>query len=218
MTSPLVKLTEALEAHNKSNRPAVTKRSIVNKHRSIYAEQLKVTFDLRASPIASSNDQTSNTDHGKKNPKQFDFPLILDHLDDDNSVHSPSLSTAQSLYESMAWNFIPTNACVLADFGFDQLATRSEKGHLVRLYQDLRLLRVSADELQIWQVEGTLVAKMKQVYYQMPNSHRGVSFAWFLEHTWVLETSPPDEELACHAFLRCKGLDSTPIYSTETSM
>ncbi|KAJ5792271.1 uncharacterized protein N7503_008249 [Penicillium pulvis] len=186
----------------------IAKRSLLNKRRRNYVDKFKVTSNLRASPLRIT----------KKKSKQFDFPLILDYLYDDNSVHSPSLSSAQSLYESIAWNFIPTDPRVLADFGFDKLATRSEKGHLVRLYQDLRLFRVSADELHLWQVEGTLVANIKQAYYQMPDSHRGVSFSWFLKHTWVLETSPSSEELVCHAFFRCKGLDSTPIYSTETSM
>ncbi|KAJ5917110.1 hypothetical protein N7504_001125 [Penicillium tannophilum] len=222
MSSPLDKLTEALGPITSPVALRLPSALYSTSGEGSTLRSLKSPPTCVLPPIASSklkgnSDRKSNTNHGKKKSKQFDFPLILDYLYDDNSVHSSSLSSAQSLYESIAWDFIPTNPRVLADFGFDKLATRSEKGHLVRLYQNLRLFRISADELHIWQVEGSLVANIKQAYYQMPNSHRGVSFWWFLEHTWVLETSP-EEELVCHAFLRCKGQDSTPICSKETSM
>ncbi|KAJ5653176.1 hypothetical protein N7490_000179 [Penicillium lividum] len=129
----------------------------------------------------------------KESPK-LNFILTLDDLYHDNTVYPPSLSSAERLYQSVIWDFIPTDSQVLAEFGFDELDTIREKSNLVRLYQGLRYFRITPDELQKWQVEGSLVDNIIQTYCRVPQINRGFYFEWFLGRTWVLEKA--EEELS----------------------
>ncbi|KAJ6096699.1 hypothetical protein N7486_007445 [Penicillium sp. IBT 16267x] len=183
MSSPPFSSSRLIEVYNNNNSSAkhirkLSKQCDLSSIRISRPRSIKVSKTLNGKPTVTNHE---------KEFKNITFALILDDLYLDNSVHSPCLSSAQSLYESIVWDFMPTNPRVLADFGFDKLATHREKSHLVRIYQGLRLLQISADELQIWLVEGSLYANIKQAYCQVPESQRGLYFAWFLEHTWALE-------------------------------
>ncbi|KAJ5745235.1 hypothetical protein N7520_010417 [Penicillium odoratum] len=147
------------------------------------------------SPGQPATDSISNSPPPieQESPK-LNFILTLDDLYHDNTIYPPSLSSAERLYQSVIWDFIPTDLQVLAEFGFDELDTIREKSNLVRLYQGLRYFRITPDELQKWQVEGSLVDNIIQTYCRVPEINRGFYFEWFLGRTWVLEKA--EEELS----------------------
>lgn len=63
------------------------------------------------------------------------------------------------------------------------------------LYQGLLLSeRITGEDIHKWQVEGTLVANIKEFYYQIPETSRGSYFPWFLKHTHILEKTVTSKE------------------------
>lgn len=105
------------------------------------------------------------------------------------------LTSADYLYDSLGDDLLPDNEDVLEDFGFDQLISFSDKSKLFGLYRGLYLSdKVSVDDIHKWQVEGTLVANIKEFYYQIPEKYRGGYFPWFLKHTHILDKRVAKEE------------------------
>jgi hypothetical protein len=58
---------------------------------------------------------------------------------------------------------------VLEDFGFDALGEYADKTKLLRLYKGLCYSEVPVEDIHRWQVEGTLVANIKEIYYNIPD-------------------------------------------------
>ncbi len=54
------------------------------------------------------------------------------------------------------------------------------------LYQGLRLQNVTPEDFHKWRIECTLISKIKEIFYNIPEQNRGGYFPWFLEHTYVL--------------------------------
>lgn len=73
-------------------------------------------------------------------------------------------------------------------FGFNQLTSFADQCKLLGLYKGLYLSdQIKVEDIHKWQVEGTLVANIKEFFYQIPETHRGGYFPWFLKHTHILE-------------------------------
>jgi len=82
---------------------------------------------------------------------------------------------------------MPDDEEVLNDFGFNALAEYADKSKLLGLYQGLRLLDVPVEDIHKWQIAGSLVANIKEVFYKIPERNRGGYFPWFLDHTDIYD-------------------------------
>ena len=80
-------------------------------------------------------------------------------------------------------------------FGFNQLTSFADQCKLLGLYKGLYSSdQITEEYIHKWQVEGTLVANIKEFYYQIPESGRGKYFPWFLKHTHILEKTVTSKE------------------------
>jgi len=68
---------------------------------------------------------------------------------------------------------MPDDEEVLKAFGFDDLGEFADKSKLLGLYQGFCYSEVPVEDIHRWQVEGTLVANIKQIYYRIPERSRG---------------------------------------------
>ena len=120
-----------------------------------------------------------------------------------------SLTTADYLYRDLADDRIPDDEDVRADFGFKNLLSFNDQSNLLGLYQGLRLSReITVEDVHKWQVEGSLVANIKEYFYAMPKECRGGYFPWFLDNTHILDrslaTSPDEGKLRSMFFDKAK--------------
>ncbi|KAE8422878.1 hypothetical protein BDV36DRAFT_244721 [Aspergillus pseudocaelatus] len=104
------------------------------------------------------------------------------------------LTTADFLYRSIEENLIPEEEEVCADFGFNYFGSFTGKSKLLGLYKGLWIKDVPVEDIHKWQVEGSLVANIKEVFYQIPERSRGAYFPWFLKHTQCLDKPITKEE------------------------
>ncbi|OCK75458.1 hypothetical protein K432DRAFT_429412, partial [Lepidopterella palustris CBS 459.81] len=105
------------------------------------------------------------------------------------------LTSADYLFRYIGQDVLPEDKDVLEDFGFNQLTSFADQCKLLGLYKGLYLSdRITEEDLHKWQVEGTLVANIKEFYYQIPETHRGGYFPWFLKHTHILERRVSSKE------------------------
>jgi hypothetical protein len=106
------------------------------------------------------------------------------------------LTPADYLYRDVIADRMPTDEDVLTKFGFDWLPSPADKTKLLGLYQGLILYReVPVEEIHRWQVEGSLVANIKRVFFQIPESHRGGYFEWFLNHSDILDRPESSDQI-----------------------
>lgn len=105
------------------------------------------------------------------------------------------LTSADYLCRSIIQNEIPEDEDVLNDFGFQNFTSFADKGNLLGLYKGLYVaLEVSPEDIHKWQVEGSLVANIKRVFYGIPEAYRGGYFPWFLDHTHIFDKPVSKEE------------------------
>jgi hypothetical protein len=97
------------------------------------------------------------------------------------------LTSADYLYRCIGDDVLPEDEDVLEDFGFNQLTSFADKCKLLGLYKGLYLSEIAEEDVHKWQVEGTLVENIKEFFYQIPETHRGGYFPWFLKNTHILE-------------------------------
>jgi hypothetical protein len=98
------------------------------------------------------------------------------------------LTSADYLFKWLIEDLLPKDEDVLEDFGFNQLTSFADQCKLFGLYRGMCLSeKVTVEDFHKWQVEGSLVANIKEFYYQIPETHRGGYFPWFLKHTHILE-------------------------------
>jgi hypothetical protein len=104
------------------------------------------------------------------------------------------LTSADYLWESLAEDHIPMDEDVLQDFGFNVLDA-TDQSHLFGLYAGVRLFGdITPTDLHEWRVKGIMVEKIKEIYYRMPESHRGQYFPWWLKNLHRLQKATTKEE------------------------
>ncbi|KAE8312926.1 hypothetical protein BDV41DRAFT_577350 [Aspergillus transmontanensis] len=101
-------------------------------------------------------------------------------------VRSP-LTSADFLYRSIEKDRMPEKENVCAVFGFNYFESFADKSKLLGLYKGLWIKNGPVEDIHKGQVEGSLVANIKEGFYQIPERHRGEYFPWFLEHTQCLD-------------------------------
>ena len=105
------------------------------------------------------------------------------------------LTSADYLYRCIAEDVLPEDEDVLEHFGFNHLTSFADRCKLLGLYKGLYLSdKVTEEDIHKWQVEGTLVANIKEFFYQIPETHRGGYFPWFLKNTHILERCVTEKE------------------------
>jgi len=105
------------------------------------------------------------------------------------------LTSADYLWRSCVADDMPHEEEVLEEFGFNHLISMEDWSNLLGLYKGLVLSdKVSAEDLHEWRVRGILVDKIKEFYYEIPASHRGGYFPWFLKNLDVLERPVTEDE------------------------
>lgn len=105
------------------------------------------------------------------------------------------ITSADYLFRCIADDVLPDDEDVCEKFGFNQLSSFADQSNLLGLYKGLYLSeRIIEEDIHKWQVEGTLVANIKEYYYQIPENYRGGYFPWFLKHTHILEKTVTSEE------------------------
>ncbi|PGH16437.1 hypothetical protein AJ79_01768 [Helicocarpus griseus UAMH5409] len=112
-----------------------------------------------------------------------------------------------SSVESVRWrprtcciqaDILPDDGDTLRDFGFLNLASSDDRCNLLGLYEGLFLCGVTPEQLHEWQVEGSLVKNIRNVFYNIPPVDRGEYFPWFFKRTYILDgdgTVPSDQEV-----------------------
>jgi hypothetical protein len=104
------------------------------------------------------------------------------------------LTSADYLWKSLAEDLIPVDEDVLQDFGFNVLDA-TDQSHLFGLYQGIRLVGdITPTDLHEWRVKGIMVEKIKEIYYEIPESHRGQYFPWWLKNLHRLQKPTTKEE------------------------
>ena len=99
-----------------------------------------------------------------------------------------SLTSADYLYRNIGRDTLPEEEDVLEDFGFNALTSYADRCKLLGLYKGLYLSdRIAVEDVHRWQVEGSLVANIKDYFYEIPEISRGGYFPWFLKHTHILD-------------------------------
>lgn len=101
------------------------------------------------------------------------------------------LTSADYLLESIRQDVLPDDEDVRESFGFNQLTSFADQCKLLGLYFSGR---ITEEDIHKWQVKGTLVANIKEFYYQIPETSRGGYFPWFLERTHILEKTVTSKE------------------------
>ncbi|QRD93259.1 hypothetical protein F9C07_2077189 [Aspergillus flavus] len=82
------------------------------------------------------------------------------------------LTSADFLYISIGEDRMPEEEDVCADFGFNYFESFADKSKLLGLYKGLWIQNVPVEDIHKWQVEGSLVANIKEVFYQIPERYR----------------------------------------------
>lgn len=112
------------------------------------------------------------------------------------------ISTVYYLARAIREKNTPTQLQTRVDYGF-QKAWRvlgvEGVGPLWRLYEQLfQMLADPYADLRRWQKEGRLVEGIKQTFRPIPPSLRGVHYRWFLDHQYVVDGTPADEDAVTH--------------------
>lgn len=105
------------------------------------------------------------------------------------------LTSADYLLKFILQDVLPDDEDVRESFGFNQLTSFADQCKLLGLYKGLCFSdRITVEDIHKWQVEGTLVANIKEFYFQIPETYRGGYFPWFLKHTHILEKTVTSKE------------------------
>ncbi|USP80330.1 hypothetical protein yc1106_07604 [Curvularia clavata] len=104
------------------------------------------------------------------------------------------LTSADYLWKSLGEDIIPVDEDVLQDFGFNAIDAR-DRSNLFGLYQGVRLFGdITSSDLHEWRVKGIMVEKIKEIFYRIPESHRGQYFPWWLKNLHRLQKPTTKEE------------------------
>jgi hypothetical protein len=92
------------------------------------------------------------------------------------------------LYQDCMDDRMPDDPDVLENFGFQNLPSYHDRTKLLGLYQGLvRYLEVTAEELNLWQQEKSLITNITRVHSETSSFGEGIYFPWFLQNTHILE-------------------------------
>ncbi|KAJ5056792.1 hypothetical protein PSV09DRAFT_2383060 [Bipolaris maydis] len=105
------------------------------------------------------------------------------------------LTSANYLWKSLVEDTIPVDENVLQDFGFNNAFDASDRSNLVGLYRGIYLSGdIASSDLHGWRIKGVMVEKIKEMYYRIPESHRGQYFPWWLKNLHRLQKPTTKEE------------------------
>ena len=104
------------------------------------------------------------------------------------------LHSADYLHRDCIEDIIPEDPDVVEHFGFHRFPNFPDRAKLLGLYKGLFYLDVSADRLDSWRCEGTLVENIIETFSSLPEGNRGSYFPWFLEHRYCLDRSKTRDE------------------------
>ena len=105
------------------------------------------------------------------------------------------LTSADYLWKSLAEDLIPEDDDVLKDFGFNNVLSAGHMSNLLGVYKGLYLSdKFTAEDIHKWRIGGILIDKIKDFYYTIPESCRGLYFPWFLKNLHVLERPMTKDE------------------------
>ncbi|EPE30121.1 hypothetical protein GLAREA_12844 [Glarea lozoyensis ATCC 20868] len=101
---------------------------------------------------------------------------------------SRALTPGDYLYQDCMDDRMPDDPDVLQKFGFGNLPSYHDRTKLLGLYIGLtKYLRVTAEQLNIWQEERSLTANIIREYTEQTSFTGGAYFPWFLENTHILD-------------------------------
>jgi hypothetical protein len=99
-----------------------------------------------------------------------------------------TITPADYLYQDCLDDRMPDDPDVLENFGFQNLVSYNDRTNLLGLYIGLlKYLEITADELNLWQKEKSLVTNIIRVYSEATTFTGGAYFPWFLKNTHILE-------------------------------
>ncbi|KAI9736765.1 MAG: hypothetical protein M1834_000969 [Cirrosporium novae-zelandiae] len=105
------------------------------------------------------------------------------------------LDSADYLYLACIQDEMPDDPQTLVDFGFNRLYNFMERSALLGLYKGLLLYSdVPAPTLHDWQVNGSLVENITDIYMRIPENCRGHYFPWFCKNKHILDGSKNEDE------------------------
>lgn len=90
---------------------------------------------------------------------------------------------------------MPDDPDVLEKFGFQNLASYHDRTMLLGLYIGLRHLNVTAEELNCWQEEKSLVTNIIRVYSEPSQFGGGAYFPWFLQNKHIFEDQQDESDV-----------------------
>lgn len=141
---------------------------------------------------------------------------------------NPNATTADSLWNAMVQDQIPGNPQTREDYGFSRAVSDSEESHLLGLFQGLRLIGATPEQVHQWRLEGSLVDKINEYYELTPVEYRGRYHPWFTKNQHLLRgpqtpSSPSPRCFTCHklpselpyALKHCATCRKTPYCSRE---
>jgi hypothetical protein len=104
-----------------------------------------------------------------------------------NTLRRP-FTSADYLYQDCMDDRMPDDPDVLQEFGFENLPSYHDRTKLLGLYLGLtRYLKVTAEELNLWQKDKSLVTNIIRVHNEQTSITGGAYFPWFLQNTHILE-------------------------------
>ena len=99
------------------------------------------------------------------------------------------LNTADYLWLDIIEDRLPEDPQTRIDYGFDRTLSFVEESNLLGLFQGLRLMDITREQVHQWRLEGLLVDKINEHYKLIPETHRGKYHSWFTENQHLLDGS-----------------------------
>jgi hypothetical protein len=110
-----------------------------------------------------------------------------------------ALTPGDYLYQDCIDDRMPDDPDVLEIFGFQNLPSYHDRTKLLGLYQGLtKYLKVTAEELNLWQQEKSLITNIIRVHSEAPSFRGGIYFPWFLQHTHIMEDQRDPNDIKAH--------------------
>lgn len=116
------------------------------------------------------------------------------------------IGTAYYLSRACYDDTLPIHAQTQKDFGFDKAEVLLGPDGQTKLFGlwigVFKFHRVAERKVQKWQEEGTMVQGIRETFERPSQFTRGAYYPWFLDHQYLLDGSPFDEEQANEQLVR----------------
>ena len=107
------------------------------------------------------------------------------------------VSTVYYLSRAVRDRLIPLHAQTRLDYGFEKTHRYlggAAQHMLLNVYGGLFCCGLTEKELRTWQKGGRLLESIRKAYEEYPPDMRGNMYFWLLEHQYLLDGTPLDEE------------------------